>query len=104
MCLGLLAEMETSHQLLFVGASATSVFAPTSELYLTLAFPRDLPKPLVWCSPGSYEDTALRWVPVHVRPCGAPSKSGVSVSPNPVELLHSSPTCLKAKCFQGFTS
>ena len=57
-------------------------------------------KNLVKFDPVSYGDFALPWVPVHMSLC-APFKKGISISPSPMELLHTSPTGLKCQMLQG---
>ena len=48
-----------------------------------------LPIPAGSCGPDSYGVTALPWDPVHMRPCVYIPRVE-PISPNPVELLHSS--------------
>ena len=47
----------------------------------------DPPRPTGRSGPVSYEVTALSWVPVYVKPCMYLPR--VSISPSPIELLHS---------------
>ena len=56
----------------------------------------ELLTPIGKYSPGSYGITSLCWIPVHVKPCVCPPR-GKSVSPSPVELLHSNPTGLQSR-------
>ena len=63
--------------------------------------PGDPPRPAGRSGPSSYEVTAFAPGPgAHETLC-APSKSGVSVSPSPVELLQSSPAGLHSQMFWG---
>ena len=51
--------------------------------------------------PDSYGDLALPWDLVHVKSLCVPFKNRVSISPSPVELLHTSPTGLQCQMLQG---
>ena len=75
-----------------------------SEPQLLPASPGDPPRPAVRSGLGSCEFTALPLCRgVHETFC-VPSKSGVSVSPSPVEFLWSSPMAFTAKCSGGSSS
>lgn len=69
---------------------------PFHELQPTLASLGDPQRPTDMSGPDSCEVTALLWDPVHVKPCVCPPR-GKSVSPSPVELLHSNPTGLQSR-------
>ena len=71
-----------------------------SEPQLTPASPGDLPGLVGRSSSGSYGITFLWCVPVVHETLCVPSKSGVSVSPSPVELLNSSPTGASSSGYQ----
>ena len=63
--------------------------------------PGDPPRPAGRSGPGSYEVTAFSLgLDVHKTFC-PPSKSGVSVSPSPVEFLRSSPAGLLSQMLWG---
>ena len=68
----------------------------------SLTSPGDPPRPASRSGPGSYEVTAFfPWGPcVHKTLC-VPSKSWVSVSPSPVELLRSNPICIQSQMLWG---
>ena len=65
-------------------------------------FPGDLPRTAGRSDPDSYGDAALPWDPVHVKESlSVPFKSGVSVSPSPVELLCTSPAGPQCQMLPG---
>ena len=74
---------------------------PHSEPHLPSTFTGDPLRPAGRSGPGSYEVTAFALGPgAHETLC-APSQSGVSVSPSPVELLHSSAAGLQSQMLWG---
>ena len=69
---------------------------PSQQATFTPVFPGCPPRTVVRFDPDSHGDFALLFGPVHVTLCVTPPfKSGVSISPSPVELLHTSPTDLQ---------
>ena len=74
---------------------------PHSELQPSPTSPGALPRPLVRSSPGSYGGISLCCVSTREDLC-APSKSGVSVSPSHVEILHSGLTGFQSHMLWGF--
>ena len=76
---------------------------PDSQPQLPPASLGDPPKPAGRSGPGSYGVTALPWVPMQAKPCVRPPRVE-TVSPSPVELLHSSPTGLQSQVLWGSSS
>ena len=75
---------------------------PQSEPHPPPTSPGDPPRPPGRSGLGSYEVTVFALGPsVHETLC-ASSKSGVSVSPSPVEFLQSSPTGLQSQMLWGW--
>ena len=74
---------------------------PPQQVTFTPVFPGCPPRPAVRFDPDSKGDFALPWDPVHVKVCVRLLRMGVSVSPSPVELLHTSPTGLQFPILQG---
>ena len=86
---------ESSYQSILSRTTASSVRAPSS---LICGQPSP-PQETLQDSQGGLAQPLLLCVDPSV--C-EPSKSGVSVSPSPAELLHPSPLFFKAKCSGGF--
>ena len=84
------------------GDLSDPVIEPTSPALVGRLPLRYQGSPYIYSS-GSYRVTALPWVPMCVKLC-VPSRSGVSVSPSLVELLHSSPTGLQSRGSGGSSS
>ena len=80
---------------------ASSVLSPQQATF-TPVFSGGPPRTAVRSDPDSYGDFALPWDPVSAREslC-APFQNGISVSPSPVELLHTSPTGLRCQMLWG---
>ena len=105
--LGLGTEMETSRSA-YADQYSLRPLQPVSllpsELQPTRASPGDLPRPLGRSSPGSFGDTALCWVPVHMRPCVRPLGME-SLYPSTLLGSHTqAPLAFKAKCSGGSSS
>ena len=73
---------------------------PLQQATFTPVFPGCPPRTVVRFDPDSYGDLALPWDPVHVKVHVRLLRMG-SLSPSPVELLHTSPTGLQCQMFQG---
>ena len=74
---------------------------PSQQATFTPVFPGYPPRTAVGFDLGSCGDLALPWDLMHVKLCMRLLRMGVSVSPSPVELLHTSPTGLQCQMLQG---
>ena len=70
-----------------------------SQATFTTVFPGCPPRTAVRFDPDSLGDFALPWDSARESLC-VPFKNGVSISPSPVELLHTSPTGLQCQMLQ----
>ena len=73
---------------------------PHNEPESPLVFPGDPPRSTDRSDPDSYGDSALHWNPVFLNACVCPSRVK-SVSPSPMELLHTSLPGLQSQMLCG---
>ena len=74
---------------------------PHNETQISPVSPGDPPSSTVRSDPDSYGVSALPWNPVHMKACVNFFRNGVSISPSPVELLHTSPAGLQSQVLLG---
>ena len=74
---------------------------PSQQATFTPVFPGCPPRTAVRFDPDSLGNFALPWDSVYVNVCVHLLRTGVSFSPSPLELLHTSPTGLQCQILWG---